>query len=144
MPSVLKSGSPNLLEPSGPVQACNEIALPLSLFRKDAVTIYVPYEQATVLQSMLTQKFPQNQPMSNHLSLQTSHGTQYYKSHLLKCLTKTECSCLNGYIFMAMNYENRLSTNPRHRSTIPTNTRMAAFLNTASWLMRLLKFRIRL
>jgi len=28
MPTVLKSGSLNLLEPSGPVQACNEIALP--------------------------------------------------------------------------------------------------------------------
>jgi hypothetical protein len=26
---VLKSGSPNLLEPSGPVKACNGIALPL-------------------------------------------------------------------------------------------------------------------
>jgi hypothetical protein len=25
----LKSGSPNLLEPSGPVQACNGVALPL-------------------------------------------------------------------------------------------------------------------
>jgi hypothetical protein len=31
MPSVLKSGSLNLLEPSGPVQACNRIALPLPL-----------------------------------------------------------------------------------------------------------------
>ena len=28
MPSVLKCGSLNLLEPSGPVQACNGIALP--------------------------------------------------------------------------------------------------------------------
>ena len=28
MPTVLKSGSLNLLEPSGPVQACNGIALP--------------------------------------------------------------------------------------------------------------------
>jgi len=27
----MKSGSPNLLEPSGPVQACNGIALPLLL-----------------------------------------------------------------------------------------------------------------
>ena len=31
MPVVLKSGSLNLLEPSGPVQACNGIALPLPL-----------------------------------------------------------------------------------------------------------------
>ena len=29
MPIVLKSGSLNILEPSGPVQACNGIALPL-------------------------------------------------------------------------------------------------------------------
>jgi len=28
VPTVLKSGSLNLLEPSGPVQACNGIALP--------------------------------------------------------------------------------------------------------------------
>ena len=32
MPTVLKSGSRNLLEPSGPVQACNRIALPLLSF----------------------------------------------------------------------------------------------------------------
>ena len=31
MPIVLKSESLNLMEPSGPVQACNGIALPLSL-----------------------------------------------------------------------------------------------------------------
>jgi len=30
MPNVLKSGSLNLLEPSGPVQACNGIALPFT------------------------------------------------------------------------------------------------------------------
>jgi hypothetical protein len=29
VPIVLKSGSLNLLDPSGPVQACNGIALPL-------------------------------------------------------------------------------------------------------------------
>jgi len=31
VPIVLKSGSLNLLEPSGPVQACNGIALPFTL-----------------------------------------------------------------------------------------------------------------
>ena len=31
VPTVLKSGSLNLLEPSGPVQSCNGIALPLPL-----------------------------------------------------------------------------------------------------------------
>jgi len=30
----LKSGSLNLLKPSGPVQACNGIALPLPLYLK--------------------------------------------------------------------------------------------------------------
>ena len=30
MPIVLKSGNLNVLEPSGPVQACNEIALPFA------------------------------------------------------------------------------------------------------------------
>jgi len=32
VPTVLKSGSLNLLEPSGPVQACNGIALPLPFY----------------------------------------------------------------------------------------------------------------
>ena len=32
VPTVLKSGSLNLLEPSGPVQACNGIALPFNFF----------------------------------------------------------------------------------------------------------------
>jgi hypothetical protein len=32
VPIVLKSGSLNLLEPSGPLQACNEIALPLLFY----------------------------------------------------------------------------------------------------------------
>jgi len=35
MPIVLKSGSLSLLEPSGPVQACNGIALPFT-----AITMY--------------------------------------------------------------------------------------------------------
>ena len=34
MPTVLKSGSLNLLEPSGPVQACNGIALHLPLQKR--------------------------------------------------------------------------------------------------------------
>jgi len=32
VPIILKYGSLNLLEPLGPVKACNEIALPLPLF----------------------------------------------------------------------------------------------------------------
>jgi hypothetical protein len=34
VPNVLKSGSPNLLEPYGPVQACHGIALPLLMCKK--------------------------------------------------------------------------------------------------------------
>ena len=33
VPTVLKSGSLNLLEPSGPVQACNGIALPFTAIK---------------------------------------------------------------------------------------------------------------
>jgi hypothetical protein len=39
VPIVLKSGSFNLLEPSGPVKACNGIALPLPLL--DFCALYV-------------------------------------------------------------------------------------------------------
>ena len=42
MPTVLTSGSLNLLEPSGPVQACNEIALPLSLPLTLTLTLPLP------------------------------------------------------------------------------------------------------
>jgi len=34
---VLKSGNLNLLEPSGPVQACNGIALPLAFTENDSI-----------------------------------------------------------------------------------------------------------
>ena len=44
MPTVLKSGSLNLLEPSGPVQACNGIALPLPLH-------FCPYNSHSSLSS---------------------------------------------------------------------------------------------
>ena len=40
MPIVLKSGSLSLLEPLGPVQACNEIALPLPLLHNTRVYKY--------------------------------------------------------------------------------------------------------
>ena len=38
MPTVLKSGSLKLLEPSGPVQACNGIALPFTNFSYNTVS----------------------------------------------------------------------------------------------------------
>jgi hypothetical protein len=40
VPIVLKSGSFNLLEPSGPVEACNGIALP--------IPFYIKYKQMRV------------------------------------------------------------------------------------------------
>ena len=46
MPIVLKSGSLNLLEPSGPVQACNGIALPLhigtSFLKEGVLSVMIP------------------------------------------------------------------------------------------------------
>ena len=44
MPSVLKSGNFNLLEPSGPVQACNGIALPLPFIYSVKIDVRVVYE----------------------------------------------------------------------------------------------------
>jgi len=45
MPIVLKSGSLNHLEPSGPVQACNGIALPLSYsLSKEKYLVFVSKE----------------------------------------------------------------------------------------------------
>jgi len=41
---VLKSGSLNLLEPSGPVQACNEIALPFIMEEFVVVIIHLGEE----------------------------------------------------------------------------------------------------
>jgi len=41
MPIVLKSGSLNLLEPTGPVQDCNRIALPLSFKHKTILSVPV-------------------------------------------------------------------------------------------------------
>ena len=43
VPIVLKSGSFNLLDPSGPVQACNGITLPLPFFDScsSGVNIYI-------------------------------------------------------------------------------------------------------
>jgi hypothetical protein len=40
VPIVIKSGSLNLLEPSGPVKACNGIALPLPHFLQVALLLY--------------------------------------------------------------------------------------------------------
>ena len=44
MPTVLKSGSIKLLEPSGPVQACNGMDLSLHTTNNDAVNILTTVE----------------------------------------------------------------------------------------------------
>jgi hypothetical protein len=41
VPIVLKSGGLSLLEPSGPVQACDEIALPFTLFSLSLTVFHV-------------------------------------------------------------------------------------------------------
>ena len=43
MPIVLKSGSLNLLEPSGPVEACNGIALPFCVCMCVCIYLYILY-----------------------------------------------------------------------------------------------------
>ena len=40
MPIVLKSGSLILLEPSGPVQACNGIDLPCTIHVSDSISVH--------------------------------------------------------------------------------------------------------
>jgi hypothetical protein len=51
VPIVLKSGSLNLLEPSGPVQACNGIALPFYLLDATGCDIY--FYDSTCFQNFL-------------------------------------------------------------------------------------------
>ena len=48
VPIVLKSGSLNLLEPSGSVQASNGIALPLPLPYRAVNTLYLGYIKESV------------------------------------------------------------------------------------------------
>ena len=49
MPTVLKSGSLNLLEPSGPVQACNGIALPFTAYHSQrgipAIAVLISFDK---------------------------------------------------------------------------------------------------
>ena len=52
MPIVLKSGSNNLLEPSGPVQACNGIAIFLLLCL--CIIIIVSLRMATLTEAFFT------------------------------------------------------------------------------------------
>ena len=66
VPIVLKSGSLNLLQPSGPVQACNGIALPLPLHSLQLTTLTINY--------------PQQRDISSYCRLQTC-TQKYCTSH---------------------------------------------------------------
>ena len=50
MPIVLKSGNLNLLERSGPVQACNGIALPFLLQELRSVQFHYIFDMRKILQ----------------------------------------------------------------------------------------------
>ena len=59
MPTVLKSGNLNLLEPSGPVQACNGIALPVFFTYDSVVGIATRYGlDSSGVESCCGQDFP--------------------------------------------------------------------------------------
>ena len=55
MPSVLKSGSLNLLEPSGPVQGCTGIALPFIIFAKkrEKLETVLPQNKQVVMKTAI-------------------------------------------------------------------------------------------
>jgi hypothetical protein len=57
----LKSASLNFLEPSGPVQACNGIALPLSVYISTAYLIFFPFAQGHTRSSAACLKLPSYQ-----------------------------------------------------------------------------------
>jgi hypothetical protein len=49
----MKSGSLNLLDPSGPVQACNGIALPFFLLLRNEITLRTNYRNKTIPDSLM-------------------------------------------------------------------------------------------
>jgi hypothetical protein len=61
MPIVLKSRSLNLLEPSGPVQACNGIALPLFTLHRSLLTFIL----CMYFYDHISLNYPQNENVSD-------------------------------------------------------------------------------
>ena len=57
VPIVLKSGSLKLLEPSGPVQACNGIALPLLLIKGLTLELSIVFLLSTIKRILKTGHF---------------------------------------------------------------------------------------
>ena len=78
-PTLLKSGSFILLEPSGPVQACNRIALPLPL-TKSFPNIHPTKQTHTPIQ-LLTHSHPPLQYRCYHM-----HVTVCILLHLCYCM----------------------------------------------------------
>ena len=70
MPIVLKSGSLNLLEPSGSVQACNGTALPLQVTKKEDDA----YEKAIDCLKLLTAKLCCVTTVSGYINIRTCFG----------------------------------------------------------------------
>jgi hypothetical protein len=60
VPTVLKSGSLNLLERSGPAQACNGIALPLLVLHMTQLNAYF------IIMLLLATSFGLKRPSSGH------------------------------------------------------------------------------
>ena len=87
MPIVLKSGSLNLLEPSGPVQACNGIALPLyvCMYVCMCIYIYIYIERERERETDRQREMPRDPINSNmsHSEPRSVNGQPIFKKVLL-------------------------------------------------------------
>jgi hypothetical protein len=79
MPIVLKSGSLNLLEPSGPVKACNEIALPLLYYPLDIKCLHGSVQSLFLFIEFMIHNSIQNKKKNNQLEFHT--GTELLSLH---------------------------------------------------------------
>ena len=104
MPIVFKSGSLNLLEPSGPVQACNGIALPLPL----PLVFLLWLIPKTVYDN---QKFRKNAPISHHLLFVPSNKTGVNGScRVLLIVSHISFAHQMNYFYDFLNYNNEIAT----------------------------------
>jgi hypothetical protein len=108
VPTVLKSGSLNLLEPSGPVQACNGFALP---FFTVLYTLWIPF------------KIQFDVPSRALKSRQNSWSS----SSSLGCLGRS-CGCL-----AALLYSSCLETPPILSKKVSRPSRFSISCRSFSW-----------
>jgi hypothetical protein len=89
MPIVLKSGSLNLLEPSGPVQACNGIGLPLPFYEMLGQPTTDPRENkfwnkyiggCKKCRQRLVHSYKGNVPIV-HIAISTCHHHHHHHHH---------------------------------------------------------------